>query len=161
MFNEINLAKFLSRYCNLTGKDLSKIKHDDVKVLFPTLKRASFDEIYDNPYLLATGEALLVNDGTKVIPYYVPPVSEEEPEDAKEFKMEGKKKEVVNYKKYDYTQMSIYELRCLLRKKFNSYFTQKKARCELQDRGVILSKKYCRCEEKRKLEEMKNEGYQE
>ncbi len=78
MLNEIKLSKFLVRYCNLRGEDLTKIRHEDVKVLFPTLKRASFEELENNPKKLASGEILLVNDGRKVIPYYVPSLSKEE-----------------------------------------------------------------------------------
>jgi hypothetical protein len=159
MSNEINLSKFLARYCNLAGKDLSKIKHEDVKVLFPSLKRASFEEIEKNRYLLASGEVLLVNDGKRVIPYFVPPTCMDEETVPMDFTMEEAPKQEINYRKYDYTKLSIYELRCLLRRKFNSYANQRNAKMELERRGIVLSKKYNRCEEKRKVDKIKDERY--
>lgn len=157
MHNEINMSKFLSRYCNLIGNNLSKITHEDVRVLFPKIKRASFEEVSQNPKLLAIGKVVYVNDGKNVIPYYTPNVDfdildEPTPVNKKE------EKRVINKKK-DYAKMSIYELRCILRRKFNSCSCQRKARCELEKRGIVLSKKYNRCEEKREVEKEKNEKY--
>ncbi len=74
-----------------------------------------------------------------------------------EFSRQVDKKPTVDNKKYDYTKMSIYELKCLLRRKFNSYANRRNARKELERRGVVLTKKYSRCKEKRKIEGMKNE----
>jgi len=160
MLNEINLSKFLSRYCNLTGKNLSKINHEAVKFLFSYLKRATFEEIRENPMLVATGEVLLVNDGKKVIPYYVPDIEYEELDEPQEVSMQRvDNTPKVDYGRHDYTKMSIYELKCLLKRKFNSYANQRNARIELESRGVVLSKKYNRCEEKRKIEREKNERY--
>lgn len=160
MNNEINLSKFLARYCNLTGKDLSKIKHEDVKMLFPDLKRATFEEIEENPMLVYSGSVLLVNDGKKVVPYYVPITAYEEMDDPMEFSMQKDDNGPhVDYGKHDYTKMSIYELRCMLKRKFNSIANQRNARRELERRGIVLSKKYDRCAEKRKIERIKDERY--
>jgi hypothetical protein len=57
----------------------------------------------------------------------------------------------IDYRKHDYQNMSVYELKCLLKRKFNSCFNQRNARKELENRGVILTKKYNRCEEKKKI----------
>ena len=160
MLNEINLSKFLARYCNLKGKALSKVHHDDVSVLFPFLKRATFDEIRENPLLVITGNILLVNDGIKVVPYYVPITTKDDLEESMEFNMQEEDTGIkVDYSNHDYANMSIYELRCLLRRKYNSYRNQKNARIELENRGIVLKKKYNRSLEKRKMEEMKNERY--
>ena len=66
---------------------------------------------------------------------------------------------MVDYSKHDVTRMNEYELRLMLRRKFNSIANQRQARRELEDRGVVLSKKYNRTEEKRRVERIKNEGY--
>ena len=72
MQNEISLAKFLARYCNMAGKDLSRMTHDDVEVMLPELKRTSFELVEKKPELLAQGIVLLVNDGFRTIPYLAP-----------------------------------------------------------------------------------------
>ena len=83
----------------------------------------------------------------------------DELEEPMDFNMEELPKQQVNYRKYDYTKLSIYELKCLLRRKFNSVANQKNAKCELERRGLVLSRKYNRCKEKRKVRNNSNEGY--
>ena len=45
---EISLTKFLARYLFLTGEDLKRLTHDDVKILFPNLKRCTFERIKED-----------------------------------------------------------------------------------------------------------------
>ena len=47
--NEITLAKFLTRYLGIVGEDVKKISHDDVRYLFPEVKRSSFSYIEKYP----------------------------------------------------------------------------------------------------------------
>lgn len=47
-------------------------------------------------------------------------------------------------KVYDYVNMSVYELRCLLVRKFNSTRNQYCARRELNRRGIPITRKYKR-----------------
>ena len=182
MFNEISLSKFLARYCNLTGKDLSRLTHTDVSILFPALRRVErreFETCYDDEELMdfddsldeckeyetlddlvISGRAMLVNDGRRVVPYYVPEINRETLEEPMELNMEVVDTTIhVDNARHDYTKMNIYELRNMLRRKFNSGMNQRNARRELERRGVVLSKKYNRVEEKRKIERMKNERY--
>lgn len=147
-YGNISLAKFLSRFESLSGKDLKKVTHEDVKVLFPNLKRSTFESIKRNPKLIYTNQVVLVSDGRKVVPYYVP--NEQICEEETEFVREEVEQRKIDDTVYDYTSMSIYELRCLLERKFNSYRNQVCARRELDKRGVVLHKKYKRSEEKRK-----------
>lgn len=149
MSYEISLSKFLSRYAFLEGEDLKKITHDEVKKLFPEFKRSSFEEILDNPELLKSGKVVIVYDGKKKVPYYIPRV-EKNTEEFMDFHRESVKERQIDDNVYDYSNMSIYELRCLLQRKFNSYRNQTSARKELDRRGVVLRKKYNRCEFKRK-----------
>ena len=69
--NEISIYKFLYTYLFITNKDLYKITHEDVKILFPYLKRCSFDDVKKNPHLIKDRKVVFVNDGRKTIPYYV------------------------------------------------------------------------------------------
>ena len=155
---EISLAKFLSRVTNLTGKDLSKLRHEDVKILFPYLKRTSFDYVFDNPGLVCLGEVIMVNDGRKIIPYINPEICLDE--EKVELHVNKIPKHKINDNHYDYNKLSTYELRCLLIKKLNSYRNQMAARRELEKRGELNHKKYKRSEEKELLlRRMKNEGY--
>ncbi len=158
--SSMNLSKFLTRYCNITGKDLSRLHHEDVYWLFPNLKRATFEEVERYPGLVATGQIILVDDGRKIIPYKTPELQYDELEEPTEFIMEDKTDgPKVDYGKHDYTKMNVFELRQMLRRKFNSALNQKYARRELEERGIVLSKKYDRNEEKRKIERIKNEKY--
>ena len=141
--NIMSLSKFLSRYGGLQGNSLTKVTHEEVKRLFPYLKRSSFEEIRSNPELLLTGQVLLISDGKHTIPYYVPYVQEEDIEYL-DFNREDPEPLKIDDNVYDYANMSVYELRCLLRRKFNSYRNQTCARRELAHRGIELSKKYKR-----------------
>ncbi|CDA60633.1 unknown [Clostridium sp. CAG:524] len=84
----------------------------------------------------------MVNDGKKVIPYIVPDVRKIEiditmmPEFVEE-KRNGKRE-------IDYTKMRVYELKRLLNLRFNTYKVSRGARNELENRGVLLKKKYKR-----------------
>ena len=141
--NAINLSKFLSRYAHVEGKNLTKVTHKEVKALFPNITRCSFDVIEDNPNLIYEGVVVLVNDGKTTIPYYVPSLDCED-NDYLEFNREEDEIFEPDDTVYDYEDMSVYELRCLLRRKFNSYRNQTCARRELNRRGIVLKKKYDR-----------------
>ena len=141
--NNISISKFLSRYLGFEGKCMSKVTHEEIKILFPYLKRSSFDEIKKNPRLIYSGEVVLVNDTRNTIPYYVPKVLDEEREQI-EYLREEVKKRGVDYSRHDYCNMSIFELKQLLERKFNSTRNQKGARKELNKRGELLKRKYKR-----------------
>lgn len=143
MKNSISLSKFLSRYANVDGKDLKKVRHKEVTTIFPFLKRIPSDAIKSNPGLVTSGKAILVDDGKEELYYVVPKV--EYLDDRMEFhREENDNKVVLDDKVYDYTSMSIYELRCLLVRKFNSSRNQYCARHELERRGIPITKKYKR-----------------
>ena len=159
MLNEMKMAKFLARFCNVTGKDLYKVHHTDLKYYFPKLKRADelmdFDLLSDKQkiQLAATGQVIYVNDGRKTIPYITPEIEYTEFDEPVAFKYYGR------FKVLDVTTMNVYELRQTLRRKFNSVTNQRLARRELEDRGIVLRKKYDRTKERREVERIKNEGY--
>jgi hypothetical protein len=143
--NEITLAKFLTRYLGIVGEDVKKISHDDVRYLFPEVKRSSFSYIEKYPRSIEVGEVLLVNDGKKTIPYYAPNVDE-----ITQITDIGCTSEKSHTKKaLDYANMSTFELKQLLNIKFNGYHVSRTARRELEDRGVQLNKKYNREEFKK------------
>ena len=139
----ITLAKFLSRYLGLDGQDLTKITHEDAKIFFPDLKRTTFSYLDAHPEELINGTVALVTDGHKEIPYYIP--REKGLDDRLEFKREEEKKQEKKGKQhYDYSKMSVYELKQLLNVRFNSYKCSRRARQELENRGIVLRKKYKR-----------------
>ena len=98
-----------------------------------------------------TGKVILVNDGRKTIPYYSQ-IVENEYDNYQVLEREEAPKIKIDDERHDYSSMSLYELRLLLRKKFNSVRNQNCARREIKKRGIVLSKKYNRCEMKRKME---------
>lgn len=150
-YETITLSKFLSRTLGLGGSDLKKITHLDVKVLFPQLKRSTFEYVNNHPEAITCGKILMVSDGKTVIPYYVPTIEKEF--DFHEIEVEHEEPRKINDERYDYTTMSIYELKQLLNTRFNSYRNSREARRELEKRGVVLTKKYNRNEIKRMKED--------
>ena len=97
----------------------------------------------------------MVSDGKTIVPYYVPTLKTEF--EIQEVKIEYDEVEEIVDKKYDYASMTIYELKQLLNRKFNSYKNSREARKELEKRGVVLTKKYNRNEVKRMKEDEVNE----
>lgn len=73
-YKSVTLSKFLSRFLAVDGMALTKLSHADVKMLFPMLKRASFEYVEKHPEEVMMGRIIMVNDGKKVIPYIVPDV---------------------------------------------------------------------------------------
>ena len=140
--NEISIYKFLYTYLFITNKDLYKITHEDVKILFPYLKRCSFDDVKKNPHLIKDRKVVFVNDGRKTIPYYVPEIEDYFQE--KNTIGMVKDEEYVERSYYDFENMSNYELKETLENKNNARKNRMKAKQELEERGLILKKKYKR-----------------
>lgn len=141
-YKSVTLSKFLSRFLMIDGMALTKVTHADVKMLFPTLKRASFEYVEKHPEEVMMGNILMVSDGKKVIPYIVPNKKEIELDVTRmpEFVEEKHKSK----RETDYTKMRVYELKRLLNLRFNTYKVSRSARNELENRGVLLKKKYKR-----------------
>lgn len=55
-YETITLSKFLSRTLGLGGPDLKQITHLDVKVLFPQLKRSTFEYVNNHPEAITRGK---------------------------------------------------------------------------------------------------------
>lgn len=82
--NSISLIKFLNTYYGI-NKVSSKIKHSDVKVLFPYIKRTSYKNIDKNMEKYYDGEIIYVYDVTgNCIPYINPKLMFEEQEEREE-----------------------------------------------------------------------------
>lgn len=145
----ITLSKFASRYLGLYGEDLKKLTHEDIELLFPLLKRSSYTYIDKNPNMLESGKILLVSDGKKLIPYYTPKLSAEYIQSTQVPKKDKNPKK----ENFDYSKMRIYELKQLLNTKLNGYSVSRSARHELEDRHIVLGKKYKRTEFKKWREE--------
>jgi len=149
----ISLSKFLSRYANVYGADLKRMTHDEVKVLFPELRRASNNPLKTKNDVLSfikthkeeliLGKVVLVSDGRTMYPYYTPELTDDMEEEMYVDREETKDFEIDD-EVYDYSNLSEYELRELLRRKYNSYRNQTCARRELQSRGIAITKKYRR-----------------
>lgn len=150
-YNVISLSKFLARFGSLKGESLNHITHDEVKILFPQFKRTTFEFARTNKELVSTGKILMVDDGNKIIPYFLPKLDMENTFLLDVLREEDEIREI-DYGNYDYASMSIYELKKLLDKKFNSNSNSRCAKKELENRGVI-KKKYDRKKFKKELTE--------
>ncbi len=140
--NTMSLAKFLSIYKGLQGKDLKKLSHTDVKYLFPDLKRCSDEMLDKDRDSFYQGNIVLVDDGQSRYPVpYLTPDYVEHQEEIFELKEEVK---------YDYYSMSIGELKQVLDNKFSTHNQKHLAKRQLIERGAVLKRKYNRCMEKRK-----------
>ena len=71
-YKSITLSKFLSRYMAVDGKALTKVSHTDVKTLFPSIQRTSFEYAEKHQEDIMMGRILMVFDGKTTIPYIVP-----------------------------------------------------------------------------------------
>ena len=77
--NSITLRSFLVSHCCIWKKELfnNKLSHDDIKCLFPYLKRASFGYVLSNIRDVYIGNILLVKDSyNNVVPYFKPKLNE-------------------------------------------------------------------------------------
>lgn len=73
MKNEISLSKFLTHYYELHDANILNMTHDDIKNLFPQIKRLSFDYAKKNKDSLASGKIIMVKDCKgDIIPYVCP-----------------------------------------------------------------------------------------
>ena len=73
--NCIDLKLFLITCCGIYNKDLfsSKIRHKDVKILLPNLRRVSFDNLISNISSLYNGDVVAVRDSYgEILPYINP-----------------------------------------------------------------------------------------
>lgn len=153
---EMSLAKFLTRYEFITGSDLKNITHEDVKDLFPELKRCSFKYVEKNKQALYSGDVVLVDDGHKVIPYVVPKDKDLDQEYT-EVSMEKVIEPSIDDSYYDYADMSISDLKILLNQKFSSCRNKTLAKRELVHRGAKHVEKYNRSKEKDLILRRKND----
>jgi hypothetical protein len=68
----ISIERFVSNILGVKVEDLLRahLTHEDVKEMFPTLKRESFVRVLDDPELVASGKVIFVTDSTnRTIPY--------------------------------------------------------------------------------------------
>ena len=136
-YKSITLSKFLSRYMAVDGKALTKVSHTDVKTLFPSIQRTSFEYAEKHQEDIMMGIIRMVFDGKTTIPDIVP--KEEITDSRTTMPHKERKKEKVHH--YDYSRMKIYELKQLLNARFNTYKVSRNARQELESRGVLVKKK--------------------
>ena len=68
--NALSLEEFLEKYCGINNLGNKRLIHQNVKSLFPQIKRTSFEEVIKNPELVYTGKVVFVKDFNNVcIPY--------------------------------------------------------------------------------------------
>lgn len=73
----ISLNKFFILYCEITEEIIfnTKMSHKDIKLLFPNLRRISFELAYKNKNLLAMGKIIIVEDSFgNIAPYIAPDI---------------------------------------------------------------------------------------
>ncbi len=137
----MSVGKFLSRYSNFDGADLSKARHSDILKMFPDIKVCSFEDLEENPKLLAHGKVILVTDGKEIIAYYAPEFCFDESDEMTEYSKRTKN-DIIRAngrKKIDYLSMTDSELRIFLNDKFQAKKHKRKARKELDRRESLES----------------------
>ena len=71
----IDLISFLSNYYGIVNNSLklNKLTHIDVKILFPNIKRTSFEKVNNNIASIYKGDIIMVYDAKgKILPYINP-----------------------------------------------------------------------------------------
>lgn len=129
----ISLKSFLIIFCGICNDTLlkGKVSHDDIKHLFPELKRVSFDYINKNINEIYTGKVILVKDSYDFIVPYKKPLIEKYIEipdiEIVEEKCEEAIEEIVNLE-----NLSLYELSELGKKyKEEKRLTEYRSVCRL------------------------------
>lgn len=77
--NSIGLEKFLMSYYGISNNGLSELKmsHKDVKVLYPHIKRISFEQLMHNKEILYIGGVIPVKDSYgNIAPYLKPEIKD-------------------------------------------------------------------------------------
>jgi hypothetical protein len=160
----ISVSKFITKYYNLEGKDLKRLNHEKLQRIFRLLEPLEWGEIpsYDKTVKdgnimindsifkghineLMCGEAILIDDGHRIMAYKTPYVLY----DTQEPYTYRVEKNVVDDGYYDYSTMEESEIRKHLVRTENSYRNQTEARKELKRRKIPVTKKYNRSEFKR------------
>lgn len=68
--NAMSINDFLEKFYGRVDFRGKKLVHENIKSLFPDIKRGSFEDIVKNPELVYTGKVVLVRDcNNKCIPY--------------------------------------------------------------------------------------------
>jgi len=69
----ITMPEFLYNYLGIEDINIFKITHEDIKILFPKVKRSSFEKIEKDYTSIYNGDVILVKDKKgKTLPYYNP-----------------------------------------------------------------------------------------
>jgi hypothetical protein len=71
----ITIEAFMARILGVRNQRVlaNRITHNDLKDLFPDLRRPSFDYVLDNPRTVSMGEVFMVSDCQgRVVPYFNP-----------------------------------------------------------------------------------------
>lgn len=148
----VTIPNFLSKILGLKDEELlqGELTHKDLKMLFPDLKRSSFDAILDDPGMVYTGKVILVQDSIhNLAPYFNKGVKTLESYgidsvmDKDEWNQNSdswnkrEKTKGPRLQEYDLSSMSIYELEELL-KIYNS--THQKGCYERVRRELLFRK---------------------
>ena len=161
----ISVSKFITKYYNLEGKDLKRLNHEKLQRIFRLLEPLEWGEIpsYDKTVKdgnimindsifkghineLVRGEALLIDDGHRIIAYKTPHILSCE---MKQENIYRGNQTPVDDDHYDFSTMEESEIRKHLVRTENSYRNQVEARKELKRRKIPVTKKYDRNEFKR------------
>lgn len=73
--NKVSITFFLSSIVGISNPVIfrKELTHSDVKLLFPTLRRSSFDRVLDDPETVYRGEVIMVEDVLgRIVPYVNP-----------------------------------------------------------------------------------------
>ena len=132
----ISLAKFLAVYYCFEGEGLKTLKHEDIKKHFPYICVCEDEDNLDK--LIDSGKILLVDDGKKILPYYLKNLNDTK------YDIYLKKQKNINQSNCikDFTEMNNFELLQLLNIRFNKRSISNKARKELNNRGKVLKRTY-------------------
>lgn len=124
--NSMSMESFLSKILGITdiGIIRAHLTHDDIKKMFPKIKRASIAQVLDDPALVFTGEVILVRDSeNKSVPYIndrqnfmgnsVNPMTDDLSCVMDEGEWTRPKEETPRFRYEELESMSVYELACL------------------------------------------------
>ena len=115
--DSITIEAFLARVLGVRDQNLlaGRLSHNDLKALFPFLRRASFDYIIDNASVVYSGEVYLVSDAQgRKVPYFNPHLVLEEADYYGTYEGMPQVQNIPNIDEIELSELSTYDLQQLL-----------------------------------------------
>lgn len=134
---KMSITKFLSRYYGVNNSNICNLTHQDVKILFPEIKRCSFNYANKNFEEIVKGNIILVEDRRgNIAPYFVFQCEYDVYEEIFDFDSKENDEKILDVTSEELAEFSKWQLIQSLKECRNCPYMRKKICREMQDRGM-------------------------